>query len=103
VTQTALGTRNEQLRIEVLTLLRGVSWPTASAILHFACEDPYPILDYRALWTLGVDAPSQYDFELWWSYTECCRALARKYGVTMRALDRALWQYSKENQDPRSS
>lgn len=99
VTQTALATPSEQLRIEVLTLLRGVSWPTASVILHFGHRERYPILDVRALWSLGVTYPaSAYDFEFWWAYVQACRHLADECGVDMRTLDRALWQYSKENQ-----
>jgi hypothetical protein len=100
VTRAALSTPNERLRIEVLTLLDGVSWPTASVVLHFAHRDPYPILDYRALWTAGFDAPPTYDFTLWAAYTAFCRELAAAIGLTMRALDRALWQYSKEHQPP---
>jgi hypothetical protein len=96
VTQTALSTPDERLRIEVLTLLQGVSWPTASVILHFAHSDPYPILDVRALWSVGVETPpSDYTFEFWHRYTQFCQELARKSKVTMRTLDRALWQYSK--------
>ncbi len=62
VTETAFSTPSEQLRIEVLTLLQGVSWPTASVLLHFGSSEPYPILDFRALWTLGLRVPKQYDF-----------------------------------------
>jgi len=99
VTHTALSTPHERLRIEVLTLLRGVSWPTASVLLHFGHSNPYPILDYRALWSLGVEKPQDsYDFDFWWDYTKFCRRLAAKTGLNMRELDRALWQYSKENQ-----
>lgn len=101
VTQVALSTRNERLRIEALMLLEGVGWPTASVLLHFGHAEPYPILDVRALWSLGVRvAPDKYDFDLWWRYTECCRRLAARLNVTMRTLDRALWQYSKERQAP---
>lgn len=98
VTRVALTTKNEQLRIESLTLLRGVEWPVASAILHVANRDPYPILDWRALWSLRVKVPTPYDFHFWESYTGYCRKLAKRCGVTMRDLDRALWQYSKDNQ-----
>ena len=55
-TRVALSTGGERLRIEVLTLLDGVDWPTASVILHFAHAQRYPILDYRALWSIGVSA-----------------------------------------------
>jgi len=98
-TQTALSTPDERLRIEVLTLLDGVGWPTASVLLHFGHSVPYPILDFRALWSLEIDKPPiDYDFNFWWEYTQFCRHLASEAGVTMRNLDRALWQYSKENQ-----
>lgn len=98
-TTTAFSTPDERLRIEVLTLLDGVSWPTASVILHFGHRDPYPILDFRALWSLGiVNPPANYDFDFWWSYTQACRNLARRYSCSMRTLDRALWQYSREKQ-----
>lgn len=104
VTRVAFSTPSEQLRIEVLTLLKGVSWPTASVMLHLVHEDPYPLLDYRALWSLGIDTPpAQYDFGFWWDYTQYCRELANATGLSMRELDRALWQYSKENQPPDSS
>ena len=104
VTGIALSTGDERLRIEVLTLLRGVKWPTASVLLHFATEPErpdrgYPILDFRALWSVGIDKPpSVYMFEFWRSYTAYTRRLADMVGVTMRELDRALWQFSKENQ-----
>jgi hypothetical protein len=99
VTRIALTAPNEKLRIEVLTLLNGVSWPTASVLLHFGYDNLYPILDFRALWSLGIDASRvNYDFDFWWEYTEHCRKLAQQVGVSMRVLDRALWQYSESNQ-----
>ena len=98
VTRTAASSSEEQLRIEVLLLLKGVSWPTASVVLHFGTQKPYPILDFRALWSLGYDEPPDYDFDFWWSYVEFTRSLAAERGVSMRMLDRALWQFSKEHQ-----
>ena len=109
VTQQALCTGNEEMRIKVLTLLRGVAWPTASVILHWFHQDWYPILDFRALESVGIDRKDDaydYDFTFWQAYTKYCRQLAdkkpchdlaKKAGVSpMRILDRALWQYSKE-------
>jgi len=60
--RVALSAMNEQLRINVLTVLSGVKWPVASAILHFAHREPYPILDRRALSSLSVDIRGKYDF-----------------------------------------
>ncbi|MCC7001302.1 MAG: hypothetical protein IT357_04025 [Gemmatimonadaceae bacterium] len=99
VTRVALSTSNEQLCIQVLTLLRGVAWPTASVILHFCATRPYPVLDFRALWSLSCDAEAaDYDFMLWEAYVAETRSLATECGVSMRTLDRALWAYSKVRQ-----
>lgn len=98
VTHTAFSTSDEQLRVEVLTLLSGVGWPMASVLLHWGHVDPYPILDFRALWSLGFDNLPRYNFEFWRAYTQKCRQLAQEAKVSMRTLDRALWQYSKTHQ-----
>lgn len=97
VTLISLSALHERVRIETLTLLYGVGWPTASAILHLCSGDRYPILDFRALWSLSVVMPKKYDFDFWISYTQFCRQLADESKVTMRMLDRALWQFSKES------
>jgi len=75
-----------------------VQWPTASVILHFSHLDPYPIIDFRALWTVSMEVPGQYNFDIWWQYVGLCRDLATKSSLNMRMLALALWQYSKENQ-----
>ncbi len=99
VTSVALTTRDERLAVEVLTLLDGVRWPTASVFLHFCSKRKYPILDYRALWSLSCDAtPAEYNFELWASYVGVTREIAKDLDVSMRTLDRALWAFSKVKQ-----
>jgi hypothetical protein len=97
-TGVALASPDERAKIYVLRTLAGVGWPTASVILHFCDRRPYPILDYRALWSVGVTRPPVYSFEFWWAYTRFTRALARATRHDMRTLDRALWQYAKEHQ-----
>ena len=98
VTSISLKTKNHVLSIGVLLILKGVSWPVASVILHFGKKNLYPILDYRALWSLSVKKPYVYNFEFWISYVNYCRTLAKETKIDMRTLDRALWQYSKERQ-----
>jgi len=99
LTRLALSKPHERLRIETLTHLRGVGWPTASVLLHFGYDNLYPILDFRALWSLGLEKPpSQYTFDFWMAYTHYCRQLAADVNVSMRTLDRALWEYSKREQ-----
>ena len=102
VTTTALSSADEKTRIMSLIGahggLRGVSWPTASVLLHLAHKEPYPILDFRALWSLQVAPRSYYTFDFWQDYVQACRALAVQCDVSMRNLDRALWEYSNRNQ-----
>lgn len=89
---------NERAKLGSLTLLDGVQFPTASVILHFCLDQSYPILDVRALWTLSIEKPAQYTFSFWERYVDICRELAAKNSISVRDLDMALWQFSKENQ-----
>lgn len=96
-TEIALATSDEQTRITALTVLRGVRLPTASALLHFAAPDLYPLLDFRALWSLNC-GKKYYSIPFWLEYLSFCRELAHDSNVSLRELDRALGEYSKRNQ-----
>jgi hypothetical protein len=50
----------------------------------------------RALESLGVRGRTQYPVSFWLDYLDACRMLARRHGVSLRTLDKALWQHSKE-------
>jgi AcrR family transcriptional regulator len=95
-TRRALGTTDETMRMNALLQLAGVGVPTASVLLYFAFPDDYPILDVRALDSLGVKPRSQYPLSFWLEYLCTCRELARRHRVSIRTLDKALWQHSKE-------
>lgn len=108
VTRTSFSASHDRFRIEVLTVLPGVGWPTASAILHFyfdpfdrsKADEGYPVLDWRALDAVGAinrRDEIKYDYHFWDQYTKYCRGEAKRLGVSMRDLDRALWQFSREN------
>jgi hypothetical protein len=98
VTSSALAASEPRFKIEVLRLLNGVAWPTASVILHFCDAAQWPILDFRAFWSLGQREPVDYDYSVWEAYYSYTRTIAQQANVSMRALDRALWAYSKVNQ-----
>lgn len=93
ITAVSFAAGSERLRIGVLLALRGVQWPMASVILHFAFPDRYPILDVRAMNTVG--GSTLYTFERWLEYLELCRATAKTHDITMRTLDKALWAFDK--------
>jgi hypothetical protein len=96
VTSRALAASDEQVRITSLLALAGVGVPTASVLLFVAFPDEYPILDVRALDSLGVKPRSHYPVSFWLQYLRFCRELAQRRAVSLRTLDKALWQHSKE-------
>ena len=96
ITRAAFATDDEAERMAALCVLRGVEAPTASVLLHFAFPESYPIIDWRALESLGQTDQAPYTIKFWLAYVDACRALAEEAGVTMRVLDKALWQYSRE-------
>ena len=98
LTQAAFATDDDPLKMGLLRLLQGVDWPSASTLLHFCDRRPYPILDVRALWSLGYSKPPHYTMPLWLGYVACVRDLSVRSGHDMRTVDRALWQYSKARQ-----
>jgi hypothetical protein len=99
ITKFAFSTKSERLRIESLIILSGVQYPTASALLHICFKNKYPILDFRALWSLSVDISKVIvNYELWSTYCSYCKITSEKYGLDLEAFDQALWTYSKLHQ-----
>lgn len=96
-TSIALTDPNEETRIRALLLLNGVGLPTASMLLHLASPDQYPVIDFRTLWSLGCES-AHINVSFWLKYVHFCRDLSAKWGKSLRDLDRALFQYSKNNQ-----
>lgn len=94
-TRVSFSAVGERLRIGALMSLQGVNWPMASVILHFAygnreANAGYPIFDRRAMKAVGGSVPCTYD--KWLEYTRLCREAATRHEVSMRVLDKALWQ-----------
>ena len=106
MTALAFAPRRDDLRLRLLTLLKGVEVPVASTILHFAFPERYAIMDVRAVTTLthlglwkGPD-PAQPGFtgfsvEHWQAYSGLMRDHAKRLGVSLRELDKALWKYDE--------
>jgi hypothetical protein len=96
-TGCALSSPEEAIRMQALLELKGVGVPTGSALLYFAFPSDYPILDVRALESLGhTETHTTYSVAFWLDYLGACRSLARDLGISIRTLDKALWQHSKE-------
>ena len=102
ITRFSFATESEEAKIKSLLVLSGVSYPVASVILHFAFPDRYPMLDFRVLWSLGLEQPTYYTFDFWEKYRNEIKGITRRIDETIRTVDKALWEYSKEHQKNQS-
>lgn len=95
-----------QDKIDALTTLKGVGVAIASAILYFLFPNDFPIFDVRArralraanLWRWSVHNASVRAY-MW--YTVILRNLRNAgtlRGVPLRALEKALWTWDRDNQ-----
>ena len=96
IMQSAFAAEDHWAKLLILTLLRGIGEPTASAILHLYDEGQYPLLDIHALWSVGLSWTARNSYPFWLKYIEFCRDIANRNGVSMRELDRALWKFSSD-------
>lgn len=95
LTEAAFLIRDEGRRLRVLLSLPGVGVAVASVILHFADPARYPIYDVRvraALRRAGVRRRFPPTPDGWQAYTRALRGLAARHRVSLRTLDKALWQ-----------
>jgi hypothetical protein len=99
-TREAFAASDEERRIESLLSLRGVSWTTASALLHLPLPDLYPILDKRVLHALGARPNASVSLKSWLDYVDAWREVVAESGLDGRSADQGLWQWSKEQGVP---
>ena len=86
--------------VRPLCELPGIQIPTASAALHFAFPEKFPVIDRRVLTTTGridpKDENKSVGLTLWDEYVKWCVPAACECKVSLRDFDRALWQYDVE-------
>lgn len=105
ITKEAFKTRSERMKIELLTSLRGVSIPMASAILMFKNQKSYGVIDIR-VWQLlyymeTVSCnPSglNFTFNQWYQYLSIIRYYAKKKKVNARDIERTLFNVHSKYQ-----
>ena len=95
----ACAANTERAAISVLCGLTGVDTPVASAILTWINPERYTVIDFRALEALGNETNDR-TVNFYLCYLSACRRLAKEHGVSLRNLDRALWQSSSEDKGP---
>lgn len=101
LTKRSFCVGDEKARIESLLGqkggLRGVGYPVASTILHFAFPNRYPIMDFRVIRSLCGKEPSTYtyNFGFWNEYCNRIRTIQKKLNLPIRMVEKALWKYDE--------
>jgi hypothetical protein len=105
VSRAVLATHSERRRMELLTSLRGVGVPIASAILTLIDPRRYGVLDIRA-WQLlfairSVSANQRgqgFTITQWEQYLSALRRHARSLGVSARTVEYTLFRCHRKFQ-----
>ena len=99
---------SEKEKIELLTSLKGVGIPTASAILTLTDPHAYGVIDIRVwqlLYQFGAvttrPSGTGFSFDNWIEFLEILRYWAQKFNRSARDVERALFEHHKENQEGR--
>jgi len=92
----AVEAKTDRAAVSVLMGLNAVQVPVASAILTAINPERFTIIDFRALEALGIKKQI-ITINFYIAYLTRCRDLAKENRISLRNLDRALWQWSKEN------
>ena len=96
VSAASFSAKTDEERMAHIRELKGVGLAVASAFLHFAFpRDHYPIIDFRAVRSLGKETGNYGDSD-WPAFLKECRCLRKRFKVDTRTLDRALWQFDLE-------
>lgn len=106
ITKAAFTTNHEGVRIHTLTLLHGVNYPAASAILMFYDRTRYPVLDIRVwkqLHKIGLVKTNEkgkgFKNEEWLEYLKIFREAAKEFGVPVRHLEKSFFDKDQAEQE----
>ena len=90
----------------MLTTLKGVSIPTASAILTLIDPKNYGVIDIRVWQVLYLydsvkvkPTGTNFDFNNWYNYLMKLRFYAKKFKVSARDIEKTIFFHHKKIQD----
>jgi hypothetical protein len=80
-----------------LQSLKGIGLPVASAILTAVFPDRFTIIDIMAFRALGAPEGIPLSVPLYLRYLAFCGQQAERLGISLRDMDRALWQWGHDH------
>ena len=100
--KVSFAEKDELKKIKILTELKGVQIPTASAILSVVNPDSYPIIDERCIQSLidlGIIKWKTITENNWIEYLKIIRSLSKEKNKTAREIEKGLFAYNRINLD----
>ena len=104
----ALGASDEARRVLYLCRLRGVGVPVASAFLTLVDPEHFGVTDIRVWQLLALYNEVDYDLDgrnlqvlHWLDYLDKIRLWADEFNVSVRAIERTLFQHHRDIQTER--
>ena len=101
ISSDVLKSTDENAKIDLLCSLKGVSLPTASAILTIIDPNHYAIIDIRVIQAITKIYGLNFKINKkgWLEFLELVRTKAIELNVTPRQFEMALFGYNKAEQD----
>ena len=98
ITSLAFKERDESVKMEILTRLKGVSIPTASALLSVTNPKKYPVIDKRCVTSLKDLHLIEWEtitLASWTKYLYTIRDIAKRQNKSARDIEKALFAYNR--------
>ncbi len=84
-----------ELKLGILTSLRGVAVPVASAILALVEPDRYCVIDFRGWRAIFDEDKRGFTISDYKRYLAAIRELAEQLGWPVQEVDLAVWEYDR--------
>jgi thermostable 8-oxoguanine DNA glycosylase len=85
-----------ELKLKLLTSLKGVGIPIASAILTLIFPNKYAVIDFRIWRQLNKKPKISYTIGDYLRYLKHVKQLSEKYNLSTQQIDMAIWQLDIE-------
>jgi len=106
ISEKVFSTNYERRRIELLSKLKGVSIPAASAILMLTNPQRYGVIDIRVWQVLYLygsvnvkPTGVNFSFQNWYNYLKQIRYFAESFNVMARDIERTIFYYHREKHE----
>jgi thermostable 8-oxoguanine DNA glycosylase len=86
-----------ELRIGILSSIRGVGVPVASAILALIYPDKYGVIDFRVWRQIFGNEATNFTISDYKKYMRVLRGFSLELGWSVQEVDIAIWTYDQEH------